>query len=578
MNKKIKNKIKKLNKKIEKYSFYYNNLNKSLIKDEEYDFLIKKLEKMEKNYPKYINKNNITNKIKYYLPIKNKNNKHYLPMLSINNIYNKKELKKYINNIKKKFKNIKINFCCELKIDGVAISLIYINNFFKYALTRGDGIYGENVTENIKQIKNIPLYIKENINKYLEIRGEIFITKKNFYKINKKQNKKKEKIFSNQRNLTSGTIRLIDKNIVKKRNLSFIGYDLIINKKNRLHTNDQFKCLNKIKKYNFKIEKNSKICSSYKEIINFYNKILLKRKKLKYEIDGIVIKINNREIQETISNNNKYIKWAIAFKFPTKKKITILKKIKYKISKQGFIIPIGIIKPTFINGTIIKKINLHNLKYLSKLSLRKNNKIIIEKSGEIIPKINKIIKCEKNEKIKIPKKCPSCKNKLNFKNNIPKCNLYYTCKNQIKKRIYDSISKNGLNIKNIGQKLINKLIDKKYIKNNIDILNIKKKQLLKINKIKKKKANNILKSIKHSKKNIKLHKFIYSLSIPNIGKTTSKNISKEFKTLKNFIFFKIKNIKNISKKKIYYINKYLKNKNNIKYINSLYNIYKNKIN
>ncbi len=579
MNKKnIFKKIKTLNKKLEKYSFYYNNLNKSLIKDEKFDFLIKKLEKLENKYPQFKNKNNITNKIKYLFLKKTKIKKHNIPMLSINNVYDKKSLKKYLNKIQNKFKTKKIKFCCELKIDGIAINLIYINNYLKYAFTRGNGKYGENVTENIKQVKNIPLNINNKINKSLEIRGEIFINKKNFSKINKKNKQKQQKLFSNQRNLTAGTIRLKNKNIVKKRNLSFIGYDLIKDKKNRLFNHNQFKCLKKIKKLNFPIDKYSKICSSYEEIINFYNHILSIRKKLKYEIDGIVIKINNRKIQEEIKHNNKYIKWAIAFKFPTKKKITTLKKIKYQISKQGLIIPIGIIKPIFLSGTNIKKINLHNLKYLSELSLHENNKIIIEKSGEIIPKINKIIKCNNiQKKIKIPKKCPSCKNKLNFKNNIPKCNEYLKCKEQIKKRIYDSISKNGLNIKNIGLKLIHLLVDTKQIKNTIDLLKIKKKNLIKLTKIKKKQAEKIKNSINQAIKKINLNKFIYSLLIPNIGKLTSKVISKKFKTFNKFISYKSKNInkiKNIGETKYISFDNYFKNKKNIKNINTLFNIIK----
>ncbi len=566
MFKKIKKKIKNLKKKILKYSFNYFNKNKNIISDIKYDLLIKKLEKIEKKYPNLKSNNSPTQINNYKLIKRFKTFKHNIYMLSIRNEYSVKKIYKYLKKIKKKYS--KVDFFCELKIDGVALSLIYKNQYLYKALTRGNGIYGENITKNIQVIKSIPRKIKKiKKNKYLEIRGEIFIKKKNFYKINKK------KIFSNSRNLTSGTIRLLNKNIITKRKLSFIGYDLIINK-TREKIFKQSKCLKKIKKLGFKIDKYAFKTKSFKKIINFYKKIKKNRKKIDFEIDGIIIKINNRKIQEKIKNNEKYIKWAIAWKFPSQKKKTSVKNIKYQVGKNGTIIPIIIINPININGINIKKINLYNLKFLKKISLNIKDKIIVERAGDVIPKINKII--SNTKKNNIIKKCPSCKEKINIKENIPKCYFHLTCPEQLEKIIKNFVSKNGFNIPNIGNKIIKKLIKYKYINCISDLFKLTIKKLITIPNIKNKLAKKILFSIKKSIKNIKIENFIYSLSIPYIGISTSKYIGKKIKKFNKFINLRKKNIyiKKISNFKHKSIINYLNNKNNYKQLKILNNIIK----
>ncbi len=567
-NNNIKKKILKLKKKIKKYYNYYFNKNKSLIKDEKYDLLIKKFNKLNKKYNK---KKKIKNT--YYKINKNfKKEKHKIPMLSIKSIYTFNELNKFTNKIKKLYKEKK--FCCELKIDGIAISLIYKKNKLYKSITRGNSIYGENITKNIKQIKSIPKLInnKKKINK-IEIRGELFIKKKNFNKINK-NNK-----YSNCRNYTSGSIKILNKKKIKKRKLSFLAYDLIINNNKKI-IKSQWKTLKKIKKLGFKIEKNTIICNNIKKIKNFFLLINKKRKKIKFDIDGIVIKINNKLLQNKINNNINYYKWCIAIKFTSKKKTSKVKKIKFNLGKTGIIIPIIIIKPIYINGIKIKKINLFNLKYYKKFNIKIKDKILIEYKGDVIPKIIKIIKTNKKNKFINIKYCPNCKKKINFKINIPKCyNL--KCKKKKINLINNFCSKNGFNIQNISSKTIKYFIKKKIIKKDIDILKLKKKKLKNLFKFKKKKIKNIINSINLSIKNIKLKNIIYSLSIPNIGIKNSINISKNIKNLKNLINIKknINKIKNINKKNILNIKKYFKNKKNIKKIKKIYKIInKKKIN
>ncbi len=567
---KIKKKINKIKKKINKYDLYYFYKNKSIISDEKYDFLMKKLEKLENKYKFIKNKNSPTKIINYKFKNSFKKEKHNFPMLSIKNIYNYKELNEYIKKIKKKIK-IK-NFCCELKIDGVAISIIYEDNKFKKAITRGNGIFGENITKNIKYIKDIPRKIKTKQKiKNIEIRGEIYIKKKNFYKLKKKKN------FSNSRNITAGTIRQSNAKIIKKRKLSFIAYDILIYKNRKIFI-EQSKSIKKLKNFGFKTEKNIKIYKKLLDIKNFFKKIKKKRKKIKFDIDGIVIKINNKYHQEIIGYNKKYIKWAIAWKFPSEKKKTKIKKIKFQVSKNGIIVPILIIKKIKIDNVKIKKINLHNLNYLNKLSLSENNKIIIERAGDVIPKIYKVINSKK-KKINIPKKCPLCKKKINIKKKIPKCKNI-KCLSKIENIIINFVSKKGINVIGLGKKIIKKLINYKQVKSIIDIINISKEKLIKIPNIKNKLAKKIENSIKNSIKKIKLSNLIYSISIPNIGSSLSEDISKKIKSFNEFIKIKknkLKKIKTLGKTRINSIINFI-NKNKkflIKLNNNINKIIKN---
>ncbi len=576
-NLKIKKKIINLRKKINKYSNNYLNKDKSLITDKKYDFLFQKLINLENKYPIFKTNNSPTQIINYKFNKYKKKEKHIFPMLSIKSVYNFKKIKYFIKKINKIYNKKK--FCCELKIDGIAISLIYKKNKLYKSITKGNGIYGENITNEIKVISSIPKKIINNNKKNkIEIRGELFINKKNFIKI-----KKKEKSFSNCRNLTSGTIRLLNKNLIKKRKLSFIAYDIIINN-NRNNIKSHINCLKKINKLGFKIDKYTKKCNSINKIKIFYEKIKKIKKKLKFNIDGIVIKINNRKLQEKLKFNNNYINWAIAIKFDSKTKKTSIINIKFKIGKSGIVIPIIIIKPVYINKVKIKKINLYNLKYLKKLNINIKDKILIERKGDVIPKIKKVLKIYNTNNINYIKKCPYCKTNIDLNKNIPKC-INNNCKQKKIKKIKNFISKNGFNIKFIGNKTIKILIKNKLINNIQDIFKLKINSLIKLNNFNYKKSEKIIKSIKYSIKNIKFINFIYSLSIPNIGLSSAKYIYKKFKNINNHLDKKnytkiinklnslqIKSIKNFfnNKKNINNIKKILLiiKKNNFKFYNN----------
>ncbi|WDI78592.1 NAD-dependent DNA ligase LigA [Candidatus Purcelliella pentastirinorum] len=573
--------IKKLKKKIKYHEYLYYVLNKPKINDETYDNMIIKLLKLEKKNPHLIKNNSPTIKITGQIDKKFKKIKHKIPMLSLRNIYKKKDLLNFKNYLKKKlFKKKIVNLCCELKIDGLAVSIIYKNGILQKAATRGDSEIGEDITNNIKTIKKIPLKITgNNIPKYLEIRGEVFISKKNF----KLLNKNKKKMFSNPRNMAAGSLRQLNSKITAKRKLEFICYNVNI-KKEKININSHFKTLKMAKKWGIPICKHTKIYNKKKDILNFYSKKLKKKNKLGIDVDGIVIKINNKKYQKKLGETTKFPRWAIAYKFPSDETKTKIKNIKFQIGRTGIITPIAQLIPISLSGSIIKNVNLHNIKEIKRLKINIGDSIILKKAGNVIPKIIKVIKKNKNnekEIINIPNKCPECNCNIKITKNksIIKCISGLKCKAQLKAYLKYFVSQQSYNIIGLGNKTIDKLIENKIIKSSIDIFNLNINMLLNINNIKIKKAKQIIKSINQAKK-IKFSNFLYSLNINGLGKTNAKNIATKLNSIKKFLNVNIKkllSIKKIGKKIAKNIIKYIyKNKKIIKKLNKkIYIKYKN---
>ncbi|WOX79325.1 NAD-dependent DNA ligase LigA [Candidatus Shikimatogenerans bostrichidophilus] len=507
-------------------------LNKPIISNYEYDKILKKLIKLEKKY-NLIYKNSPIKKFnKNLLNKKFKVTKHYLKMYSIKNVYSKENLIIWKKKMDKKIGK-KINYICELKYDGIAMSLIYKYGKLKSAITRGDGKYGNEVINNILFIKNIKKYIKEIKNiKIFNIKGEIVFSKKNFYTINK-INKKK---FSNPRNAANGTIhsKYYNKNI---KYLEFVPYSIYTND-NNLKINNQLKSIKLIENLYLKYPKKSyKLCNSSKQIINYISYWEKNISTYPYPIDGIVIKINDLNIQKKLKSNNIFYKWCIAYKFKDKELITKVKKVKFNVGKSGIIVPVVYFKPIIINGTIIKKASLYNSNIYNNYKLSINDKIIIKKSGNIIPKIIKNIKVNKNKNknINFPLYCPSCNKLLKKKNNILICKNDKKCKKQKIEKIKHFIS--AMKIK-INKNIINKLFDNNKLNNITDFYNLTKNDFLLIN-VNSKVYIRILNEIKKSKKN-NLNNFLFALCIPSIGKYICKKIENKYKNLYNLL----KNIKN----------------------------------
>ncbi|CAL4318302.1 DNA ligase [Buchnera aphidicola (Chaitophorus sp. 3695)] len=548
MNKIIK-KIKNLQNKITYHNYLYFCLDKPIISDIKYDYLLNKLKDLES---KVINKkfiNSPTRVIGSSIFKKSKFINHLTPMLSLENIFDKK---KFINFYKKMliFSNKKnIQFCCELKFDGVAVNLIYINGLLKQASTRGNGEKGEDITKNIFFIKSIPLVLNGvNFPKIMEIRGEIFILKKDFISLNKKNYSMNNSNFSSARNLASGLLRrkILDHSF--KKHLLFIchGFELFNYFKN---IDSYYFNLLKIKNWGFHISEKILLCSSKNKILNFFKKIKNLRSILKFDIDGVVIKVDSLKLRQKIGLISRSPRWAIAYKFPNDMQKTKLLKVKFQVGRTGVITPVGYFKPVIISGVKIKKASIYNNKELKKLNLYIGDKIFICRAGDVIPKIvNKetVFTQVSKKKVIFPKKCPSCL--FILKSCIKKNNFYCTnsffCIPQIQKRIIHFFSKNTFKIKGLSPHIINQLIKKNNFRNPIDFFKLNFNILQSLKNVGQKTANNILHSLKKFNC-ISLEKFIFSLGIKGIGRSVSYNLANSCGSLKNLLNIPKKNILNI---------------------------------
>ncbi|ALD15035.1 DNA ligase [Buchnera aphidicola (Aphis glycines)] len=538
--KKIKHKINKLRKAILKYDYFYHTLDQPIVSDAEYDYLLNQLYNLELKHKQFITFDSPTQKVGANVLNKFKKVAHFFPMLSLENTFDLNGYLKFENRIQKKcIINSTINFCCELKIDGVAVSLIYEEGNLIRAATRGDGFFGENITENVKTIKSIPLKLNGfNIPKRLEIRGEVFMLKSDFFELNTQSDTGKKKFFSNPRNAASGSLRQIDSKITAQRKLMFFCHGFNFFKEIDIFKT-HYDVLMQLKSWGIPVNKETLICSNHLEILNYYRKCEKNRASFDFDIDGIVIKLNSLDLQKKIGCNSKSPRWAIAFKFFSKEAITKLYDVKFEVGRTGIITPVAYFNPVYISGVLIKKASLYNHSEINRLNLHFNDYIVIKRSGDVIPKVISVIikkRSENAKKVFFPIYCPVCNSELfsNKEEKIIRCLSGLICDAQKKKLFYHFFSKNALDANGLGPKVIDKLIQKKFVLNLIDFFYLKKEQIKNLSNIGEKKSVKIIETIVKSKKTT-MNRFIYSLGIFSVGEMISQKLSNYFICLDNFI-------------------------------------------
>lgn len=566
--KKIKKRIKKIRNKIKylKYLYYVKNFSK--ISDQNYDNLIQELKRLEKYYP-YDNMKSPSKTIGNNIDPSFAKNQHNIPMLSLNSTLKIEDFIKFDLKIKKKI-NEKILYCCEQKIDGIALNLIYKNKKLFQALTRGNGYIGENVTKSVYYINDIPKKLKgENIPNLIEIRGEVFMLKKNFRKLNETDKGKK---FSSTRNAASGMLRQLNPKINDIRYLNFYAYGTGFSSNQKIFKNhwEKFEIL---EDWGMPINKYNHLCKDYKEVIAFFNKINNIKHNSEFDIDGIVIKVNSIDAQNALGYTANAPKWSIALKFEQLGEKTKIKRINFQVNRRGLITPIAIFKKIRINGANINKANLYNIKEIKKLGLMIGDTIEVNRIGDVIPKITKVIKSERYNTfpIEYPKVCPICNSKLVYENNKIQCIASLTCTAQIEEKIRHFVSKDGIYIEGMGKKIIKKLLKYKIITKVSDIFKLKEVDFKIFGKNNKKFIENLLKSINSSKENT-LSNFIYAIGINGIGKNLAKKIALKYKSIEKIIsadVSSINTIPNLGIKMSMKIRNFFQDTNNIRLIKDL---------
>ncbi|MCX7862417.1 MAG: NAD-dependent DNA ligase LigA [Bacteroidales bacterium] len=529
----IKKRAEFLRKEIEKHNYLYYVENNPQISDLEYDLLLAELESIEKQYPELKSKDSPTQKVGSDLSKGFQTKKHPYAMLSLSNTYSIEEIQSFITRTLK-IVDRKPTFVCELKFDGASISLHYRNGELVEALTRGDGEFGDDVLQNILTIPNIPPKINCEYD-FIVVRGEIMMHRDIFQKLNEERIKQNEAPFANPRNAASGTLKLLDTQTVAQRNLQCYLYYLL---GEQIHLATHFERLEQLKKWGFNVPQWSTRCENLSDIENFIQYWDNERHKLPFDIDGIVIKVNEIDLQEQLGYTAKSPRWAIAFKFKAEQATTKLISISYQVGRTGIITPVANLEPVQLSGTTVKRASLHNADQIMLKDIRIGDYVIIEKGGEIIPKVVGVDfarRPEGLEKFNFITHCPECNTPLirNEGEAAHYCTNYY-CPPQIKGRIEHFVSRKAMDIEGLGTETIDELVSKKLIYNPADIYKLTKFQLLTLEHFADKAADNLLKSIEQSKQ-VPFPRVLFALGIRYVGETIAQKLAYSFKNIDNLI-------------------------------------------
>ena len=528
-----KTRIKQLRKEITYHEKKYYCDNNPQVSDFEFDSLMLELLKIEENFPKLTTPESPTQRVGEQ-PLEGfASIKHSTPMLSLDNCYNSKELKKFEEKIHKILPSQKIEYVTELKIDGLGISIIYRDGKFAQAVTRGDGIRGDDVTANVKTIKSLPLTIPEKND--IEVRGEIYLPFHSFQKINQTRSKKNEPLFANPRNAAAGSIRLLDPKIVAARVLDVFLYSVYIEEQEQ---ESQWDNLKKLKALGFKTNPLSRLSSSLEEIMKVYEEWQKSRENFDYDIDGIVIKVNNVEQQKILGQTSKFPRWAISLKFAARQATTKINDIVIQVGRTGALTPVAFLEPVKLSGITISRATLHNEEEIKRKEIRKGDTVLIERSGDVIPKIVSVMKEKRTGQEKIfpfPTLCPVCQTKL-FKPKgeaVSRC-INPSCPAIMRKSLLHFASRRAMNIEGLGDALVDQLINKKLVTEIPDLYSLRLKDLDKLERMGRKSSLNLLNEIVKSK-NQSLFRVIFALGIRYVGEHTARILASHYKNMKKLI-------------------------------------------
>ena len=568
----IKEEIFKLVALLNKYSYDYYVEDNPQISDTEYDTLYKQLEKLEQEYPEFILDNSPTQRVGDRVLDEFEKVIHKVPMLSLSNTFSIEDLRDFDSRISKLSSDDSIEYICELKIDGLAISINYENGKLVSAATRGDGMVGENVTENIKTIFSIPKTLKTK--KSFEVRGEVYLPKKSFELLNKEREENNEVLFANPRNAAAGSLRQLDSKITAKRRLSAFIYSVVGDE----NINSQKMALTVAADVGLPVNPNFKLCKTIDEVVDYIMYWEEHKQDLPYEIDGIVIKVNSYSLQEEIGSTQKSPRWATAYKFPEEELATKLLDIELSVGRTGIITPVAVLNPINISGSTVSKASLHNKDIIDELDIHIGDMVVVKKAGEIIPKVVRVVeelRLANSEKYVMPNICPSCKSKTFTKEGDPftRC-LNLDCPEQNIRKIIHFASREALNIEGLGDKVVATLYEKGIIKHTIDLFSLDRNKLVELERMGDKSVDNLLNAIENSKQS-SLDKVIFALGILNVGKKAGKILAEYYKNLTNFSkatvdeLLELPDIGLITAESIV---DYLSNDNNLRFINELIEI------
>lgn len=535
MNNNILEQIQNLRKELDEHNYNYYVLDNPTISDYEFDQKLKELQLLENQHPEYYDANSPSVRVGGEITKNFPTVTHEFRMYSLDNSYSKEELEEWEKRILKNLGENNVSFVCELKYDGASIDLTYEKGVLVQALTRGDGIQGDNITTNVKTIKSIPLVLKGNdFPERFHIRGEIIILKEGFEKMNAERIAEGEDPFMNPRNTASGSLKLQDSSEVAKRPLDCLLYYLV---GDSLPISTQFEGLEKAREWGFKVPSQSQVCHNTQEVMDFINYWDKHRHELPYETDGVVIKVNNLQQQQELGYTAKSPRWAIAYKFKAEQVTTKLSSISYQVGRTGAITPVANLEPVLLAGTVVRRASLHNADQIAKLDLHIGDSVFVEKGGEIIPKIvgvNIDERLENSAPVSYITHCPECETKLirNEGEAQHYCPNSYGCPPQITGKIQHFISRKAMDIEGIGQETVELMFRSGLIKNYADLYELQLNEISKLERMGERSAENIIIGVNKSKQ-VPFERVLFALGIRFVGETVAKKLARTFLSIDN---------------------------------------------
>lgn len=523
-----KQRVEELTKLLNQYNKEYYVLDKPSVSDREYDRLMQELIELEAQYPELKSSTSPTVRVGGAILEGFNKVQHEKPMLSLGNAFNEGDLRDFDARIRKVSPNI--SYVCELKIDGLAVTLHYRDGQFVKGATRGDGVVGEDISENLKTIQTIPLHIPYK--EPLEVRGEVYMSKATLDKLNKQRAEKGEELFANPRNAAAGSLRQLDSRIAAKRELAMFCYAVPSAEELGCQTHDE--SLQKIEELGFNVNPNREVCDSIDGVLAYIEKWSTNRFDLPYEIDGIVIKVNQLNEQQKLGSTVKSPRWAIAYKFPAEEVETILKDIIFTVGRTGMVTPNAVLEPVRVAGTRVSRATLHNEDYVKERDIRINDRVIIRKAGEIIPEVVKpVIDARHGDEapFEMIQDCPRCGSELiREAGEADYYCLNIDCPARIVESLCHFVSRDAMNIDGLGVKVVEQLYDNQLIENVADIYKLQKEQLLPLERMGEKKVTNLLTAIENSKQN-SLERLLFGLGVRHVGSKTAKVLAAHFETI-----------------------------------------------
>lgn len=525
---KVRKEIERLRAEIERHNYLYYEKAEPEISDYEYDQLVERLKSLETQYPEFLTPDSPTQRIggkaESLKPFR-----HSVPLMSLDNSYNLEDLRAFVERCERLAGGRRIDYVAELKIDGLSVAIHYENGILKVAATRGDGTVGDDVTHNVRTIRTVPLKLRYEVPQHAEVRGEVFISRSQFKKINDELEMQGEKTFANPRNCAAGTLRMLDPAIVASRRLDMFPYDLLSDGRKMFPTHwENFLWL---EKNGFNVNPHRRLCKNFDELVEYINEIEGIRDALDYDIDGVVVKVNSTALQEEFGATTKAPRWAIAYKYPPRQITTKLLDIQVQVGRTGALTPVAILEPVLLAGTVVSRASLHNEDEIKRLGVKIGDTVLIEKSGEIIPQVVQVIESRRDgseREFKFPTKCPVC----GWPAVRPPGEVVRRCTNpdcpaKIKARIQYFASRKAMDIEGLGEVLVDLLVDKGLVKSVADLYKLTEDQIAGLERMGKKSARKLIEQIEASK-NRELRRLLYGLDIRHIGERNAAILAKYF--------------------------------------------------